>query len=75
MHLDFSDDVMVFFDGSHTSLSELTATWEVFHRISGPEMIREKYALYTARIDVDEQDSLTVFGFTKGFFLFGTWVF
>lgn len=69
-HLALADDVMVFFDGSHTSLHELNSTLEAFHRLSGLEMNREKFALYTAGVDEDEQVQLESFGFTKGSFPF-----
>ncbi|XP_013651351.1 uncharacterized protein LOC106356058 [Brassica napus] len=69
-HLAFADDVMVFFDGSHNSLNELSSTLETFHRLSGLEMNREKSALYTAGTDAEEQESLAAFGFTQGSFPF-----
>lgn len=69
-HLAFADDVMVFFDGSSSSLEHLTATLEVFHRLSGLEMNREKSALYTSGLTEDQTESLAAFGFTVGTFPF-----
>lgn len=69
-HLAFADDVMVFFDSSYASLTELNTTLETFHRLSGLEMNRDKSALYTAGTDESKQENLETLGFTKGSFPF-----
>lgn len=48
----------------------LWSSLEVFHRLSGLEMNREKSALYTAGLTEDQTDSLAAFGFTAGTFPF-----
>lgn len=61
---------MIFFDGKQDSLESLTNTLDVFHRLSGLEMKREKSAIYLAGVNEEEAEGTAEFGFTKGTFPF-----
>lgn len=69
-HLAFADDVMIFFDGSPTSLQGITQTLAEFHRISGLEMNREKSGIYTAGLSNSDSDEISTYGFITGTFPF-----
>lgn len=58
-HLDFSDDIMLFFDGKDSSLQEITYTLDRFQLLSGLMMNKEKTSLFYAGMNQSEADSLS----------------
>lgn len=58
-HLDFSDDIMLFFDGKDSSLQEITYTLDRFQLLSGLMMNKEKTSLFHAGMNQSEADSLS----------------
>lgn len=67
-HLMFADDVMVFFDGSSSSLHGIYETLDDFAGWSGLQMNREKTTLYHAGLSVNESRVISDYGFPCGAF-------
>lgn len=65
-HLMFADDVMVFFDGSSSSLHGIYETLEDFAGWSGLNMNRDKTVLFQAGLSQREIDVSAVYGFPTG---------
>lgn len=65
-HLMFADDVMIFFDGSSSSLHGIYETLEDFAGWSGLHMNREKTQLFHAGLSELECIVLASYGFTIG---------
>lgn len=66
-HLIFADDVMVFFDGEHSSLQAIVNLLDYFSNISGLVMNRNKTDLFLAGTTMADQIMLsTGFGFSLG---------
>ncbi|CAA7048764.1 unnamed protein product [Microthlaspi erraticum] len=67
-HLMFADDVMIFFDGSSSSLHGISETLDDFSSWSGLCMNQEKTHLYHAGLDHMEAAAITSYGFPIGSF-------
>jgi len=65
-HLAFADDIMVFFDGSRSSLQNISEVFDAFSRWSGLTMNKEKTELYAGGLNQSETSDLTSLGFTLG---------
>ncbi|KAG7551859.1 Endonuclease/exonuclease/phosphatase superfamily [Arabidopsis thaliana x Arabidopsis arenosa] len=62
-HLMFADDVMVFFDGSSSSLHGIYETLDDFAGWSGLNMNRDKTLLFCAGLSPNETSAITSYGF------------
>ncbi|KAG7587002.1 Reverse transcriptase domain [Arabidopsis thaliana x Arabidopsis arenosa] len=65
-HLMFADDVMIFFDGSSSSLESISDTMGLFASWSGLKMNCEKTQLFVAGLDQNEASLFTNSGFASG---------
>ncbi|KAG7547383.1 F-box domain [Arabidopsis suecica] len=65
-HLMFADDVMVFFDGSSSSLTGISDALDIFASWSGLKMNCEKTQIFTAGLDPGESLAISSFGFPIG---------
>ncbi|KAG7594616.1 Zinc finger CCHC-type superfamily [Arabidopsis thaliana x Arabidopsis arenosa] len=65
-HLMFADDVMIFFDGSSSSLHGIYETLEDFAGWSGLNMNRDKTVLFHAGLSQGESSLLANYGFPSG---------
>lgn len=65
-HLMFADDVMVFFDGSSSSLHGFYETLDDFAGWSGLRMNREKTQLFHAGLSSSKNAAITSYGFPIG---------
>ena len=65
-HLMFADDVMIFFDGSGSSLHGINETLDDFAGWSGLHMNRDKTQLFHAGLSLDESNALSAYGFPIG---------
>lgn len=65
-HLAFADDIMVFFDGQHSSLQQIVMTLDSFSSWSCLSMNRSKTELYVAGLSPTETSDLTSLGFSLG---------
>ena len=65
-HLMFADDVMIFFDGSGSSLHGINETLDDFAGWSGLHMNREKTQLFHAGLSPAEANELTAYGYSSG---------
>lgn len=65
-HLMFADDVMIFFDGSGSSLHGINETLEDFAGWSGFYMNRDKTQLFHAGLTQAETNELSAYGFSTG---------
>ena len=65
-HLMFADDVMVFFDGSFSSLCGIAEALDTFASWSGLNMNCEKTQIFTAGLDPGESIAVSNSGFTTG---------
>lgn len=65
-HLAFADDLMVFFDGTRSSLREINDTMALFSQWSGIRMNSSKMDLFTTGINQQETSTLARFGFSIG---------
>ncbi|KAG7559344.1 ABC transporter type 1 transmembrane domain superfamily [Arabidopsis thaliana x Arabidopsis arenosa] len=65
-HLMFADDVMVFFDGSSSSLHGIYETLDDFAGWSGLQMNRDKTTLYHAGLSSSENVAISSYGFPIG---------
>ena len=68
-HLMFADDVMVFYDGSSSSLHGISETLDDFASWSGLEINQSKSELFTAGLDQQEANTTMRYGFPMGSFL------
>ena len=62
----FADDVMVFFDGSFSSLCGIAEALDTFASWSGLNMNCEKTQIFTAGLDPGESIAVSNSGFTTG---------
>lgn len=62
----FADDVMIFFDGTSSSLHGIYETLEDFAGWSGLQMNREKTQIFHAGLSQNECTALASYGFTPG---------
>lgn len=65
-HLAFADDIMIFFDGSSSSLQGITDSLEDFHLLSGLELNRGKTSIFHAGLNQQEAKIISHFGFQHG---------
>ncbi|XP_010436564.1 PREDICTED: uncharacterized protein LOC104720343 [Camelina sativa] len=65
-HLMFTDDVMVFFDGSSSSLQGISDVMDLFASWSGFRMNYEKTQIFTAGLEPSESLAISNSGFTTG---------
>ncbi|KAG7568329.1 Reverse transcriptase domain [Arabidopsis thaliana x Arabidopsis arenosa] len=65
-HLMFADDVMVFFDGSSSSLHGIYETLDDFATWSGLRINREKTLLFHSGLSLQESSSIAAYGFPIG---------
>lgn len=65
-HLMFADDVIVFFDGSCSSLHGISEVLDDFASWSGLEVNKDKTNLFLAGHDMNETNSALAFGFPLG---------
>lgn len=65
-HLMFADDMMVFFDGSSSSLHGIYETLDDFAGWSGLQMNREKTTLFHAGLSTSENAAVSGYGFPIG---------
>lgn len=65
-HLMFADDVMVFFDGSSSSLHGIYETLDDFAGWSGLKMNREKTSLFHAGLPLSDSRAISHYGFPEG---------
>lgn len=65
-HLMFADDVMVFYDGSNSSLHGISETLDDFSSWSGLEINQSKSELFTAGLDQLETNTSMNYGFLMG---------
>ena len=65
-HLAFADDIMVFFDGQHSSLERIAETLDSFSAWSGLSVNRQKTDLYVAGMSPLEASELSSLGFSFG---------
>ena len=65
-HLMFADDVMIFFDGSGSSLHGITETLDDFAGWSGLHMNRDKTELFHAGLSLQEATAVEAYGFSVG---------
>ncbi|KAL1218980.1 hypothetical protein V5N11_020290 [Cardamine amara subsp. amara] len=62
-HLAFAYDVMIFFDGSASSLQGISATLDEFHLLSGLAMNRDKTSIFYVGLNLQEVNNISLFGF------------
>lgn len=62
----FADDVMVFYDGSSSSLHGISETLDDFASWSGLEINQSKSELFTAGLDQQEANTTMRYGFPMG---------
>ncbi|XP_019100906.1 PREDICTED: uncharacterized protein LOC109132897 [Camelina sativa] len=67
-HLAFADDLMIFFDGSATSLQEIASLLEEFKLLSGLSMNRDKSTLFVAGVPENLRAQMQQQGFSIGSF-------
>ncbi|XP_056862412.1 uncharacterized protein LOC130510091 [Raphanus sativus] len=67
-HLMFADDVMVFFDGTSSSLHGISECLDDFATWSGLQMNPSKTELFTSGIDQTESAAIVSYGFPSGKF-------
>lgn len=67
-HLMFADDVMIFFNGSSSSLHGINETLDDFASWSGLCMNRDKTQLFHAGLNQSESDAIDSYGFPNGAF-------
>lgn len=65
-HLDFADDIMIFFDGAHSSLLGIFEALQDFQKLSGLGINRNKTTLFHAGLNLLESDTISQFGFQLG---------
>ncbi|XP_024009427.1 uncharacterized protein LOC112084509 [Eutrema salsugineum] len=65
-HLMFADDVMIFFDGSSSSLHGISETLDDFASWSGLHMNQDKTQLFVAGLNHDETTAIASYGFPNG---------
>lgn len=63
----FADDVMIFFDGTTSSLHGISEMLEEFEKWSGLAMNRDKTELFLVGLNQTETSNLTRLGFPIGF--------
>ncbi|KAG7582900.1 Reverse transcriptase domain [Arabidopsis suecica] len=65
-HLMFADDVMIFFDGSSSSLHGIYEVLDDFAGWSGLQLKREKTLLFHAGLSPNETREISAYGFPEG---------
>ncbi|XP_019094392.1 PREDICTED: uncharacterized protein LOC109129866 [Camelina sativa] len=65
-HLMFADDVMIFFDGGHSSLHGICETLDDFASWSGLKVNRDKSQLFHAGLNTNECNEIVAYGFPQG---------
>lgn len=65
-HLDFADDIIIFFDGWTSSLQVIAATLDTFQVVSRLTMNREKTAIFHVGLQPAEAETINSLGFQSG---------
>lgn len=68
--LAFADDLMIFYDGKPSSLSQIIDVLSEFKLLSGLHINRDKSAIYFAGLDDLEMEETAAYGFINGNFPF-----
>ncbi|KAL1211211.1 putative ribonuclease H protein [Cardamine amara subsp. amara] len=62
-HIAFADDIMIFFDGKNFSLQSIVASLEIFQKISGLTMNKNKTVIFHVGLNLEEVQSINNQGF------------